>query len=94
MLMRAENLSLPNDIAGYSSPSTPTISATGLRLRKNIINLEYQPSGQCYDLIHLAVEKYIDNYSENNTVEQTKIYDTILFLINSGYKNNGKIEFT
>ena len=61
---------------------------------ENIINLEYQPSGQCYDLIHLAVEKYIDNYSENNTVEQTKRYDTILFLLKSGYKNNGKIEWT
>ena len=61
---------------------------------ENIINLEYQPSGRFYDLIHLAVEKYIDNYSENNTVEQTKRYDTILFLLKSGYKNNGKIEWT
>ena len=61
---------------------------------ENIINLEYQPSGQCYDLIHFAVENYIDNYSENNTVEQTKRYDTILFLLKSGYKNNGKIEWT
>ena len=61
---------------------------------ENIINLEYQPSSQCYDLIHFAVENYIDNYSENNTVEQTKRYDTILFLLKSGYKNNGKIEWT
>ena len=58
---------------------------------ENIIDLEYQPDGNSYELIHLAVENYIDNYSENNTIEQKKWYDTILFLLKTGFKNNGKI---
>ncbi len=59
---------------------------------ENIIDLEYQPYGNSYELIHLAVENYIDNYSKNNTKEQQKWYDTILFLLKTGFKNNGKID--
>jgi hypothetical protein len=58
---------------------------------ENIIDLEYCPDGNSYELIHLAVENYIDNYSENNTIEQKKRYDTILFLLKTGFKNNCKI---
>lgn len=49
----------------------------------NKINLDYSPDGNAYNLLHLAIENYVENYPE----QKTKLYDIVILLVKSHLLN-------
>jgi len=51
---------------------------------KDKINLNYTPDGNAYNLLHLAIENYVDKYLITNT----KYYDIVILLTKSHISNH------
>lgn len=66
------------------SYATDVANIDVLKYFKNKINLDYSPDGNAYNLLHLAIENYVNKYTTHNT----KLFDIIILLTESHIKNH------
>ena len=53
------------------------------------INTSYVPDGNAYNLIHLAIETYVENYEKDSRIIR---FETVLLLVAAQLKNHGNIK--
>ena len=74
------------------SYATDIANLNVLNYYKDKIDVNYYPDGNSYNLIHLSIENYIENYHIEDESGNKDRFDTIILLLESQIQNN--INFT